>query len=188
MCGWSRLATASASAWKRCTSASEASRAGQDHLEGDEAVEADLPGLVDDAHAAAGDLLQHFVVAEVAQPRRGVGGRRGRGGWACRRPGRRSVRRGPGRGIAPGTRRPYNSRLGRGDNRSPAGPVRAQHRMLRFLPTVESVLNARRRPGLPGRLEAVARLVNATLQRQRKRVGQRRGRCTHDQPPLAKTR
>ena len=40
--------------------------AGQDHLEGDDAIEADLPGLVDDAHAAAGDLLQQLVVAEIA--------------------------------------------------------------------------------------------------------------------------
>ena len=40
--------------------------AGQDHLEGDGAVEADLPGLEDDAHAAAGDLADDLVVAEVA--------------------------------------------------------------------------------------------------------------------------
>ena len=40
--------------------------AGQDHLEGDGAVEADLPGLEDDAHAAAGDLTVDLVVAEVA--------------------------------------------------------------------------------------------------------------------------
>ena len=33
--------------------------AGQDHLQGDRPVEADLPGLVDDAHAAAGDLPEH---------------------------------------------------------------------------------------------------------------------------------
>jgi hypothetical protein len=39
--------------------------AGQDHLEGDETVEAHLPRLVDNAHAAAGDLLQQLVVAEI---------------------------------------------------------------------------------------------------------------------------
>ena len=40
--------------------------AGKDHLQRDEAVQADLPGLVDDAHAAAGDLAHHLVIAEVA--------------------------------------------------------------------------------------------------------------------------
>ena len=38
-----------------------ACRAGQDHLEGDEALEADLPGLVDDPHAAAAEDLQDLV-------------------------------------------------------------------------------------------------------------------------------
>ncbi len=45
----------------------------QDHLEGDDPVQADLACLVDDAHAAAGDLLQQLVVAEVADPRQGAG-------------------------------------------------------------------------------------------------------------------
>ena len=40
--------------------------AGLDHLEGDGPVEADLPGLVDDAHAAAAQLFLNLVVAEVA--------------------------------------------------------------------------------------------------------------------------
>ena len=44
--------------------------AGQDHLQGDGAVEAHLPGLEDDAHAAAGDLADDLVVAEVADPGR----------------------------------------------------------------------------------------------------------------------
>ena len=39
---------------------------GPDHLEGDEAVEAELPGLVDDAHAAAAQDAEQLVVAEVA--------------------------------------------------------------------------------------------------------------------------
>ncbi len=40
--------------------------AGQDHLEGHGAVEADLAGPEDDAHAAAGQLPIDFVIAEVA--------------------------------------------------------------------------------------------------------------------------
>ena len=40
--------------------------AGADHLEGDGAVEADLAGAVDDAHAAAAELGVDLVVAEVA--------------------------------------------------------------------------------------------------------------------------
>ncbi len=44
--------------------------AGQDHLEGDDAVEADLAGLEDDTHPAAGDFLQQLVIAEA--PRQGV--------------------------------------------------------------------------------------------------------------------
>ena len=38
---------------------------GQDHLQGHEAVELALPGLVDDAHTAAAQFLQQFVVADV---------------------------------------------------------------------------------------------------------------------------
>ena len=53
--------------------------AGLDHLEGDGPVEADLPGLVDDAHAAAAQLLVNLVVAEVAD----AGGL----GWMAGRPG-----------------------------------------------------------------------------------------------------
>src|SRR5262249_53118987 len=40
--------------------------AGEDHLQGDDAVEGNLPGPVDDAHAAAADLAQQLVVAEGA--------------------------------------------------------------------------------------------------------------------------
>jgi hypothetical protein len=40
--------------------------AGQDHLERHEPVQAPLAGLVNDAHATAGDLFQQLVVAEVA--------------------------------------------------------------------------------------------------------------------------
>ena len=58
--------------------------AGEDHLECDGPVEADLPGLEDDPHAAAGDLADDLVVAEVAD----AGGRvirgvdRGDGPWS----------------------------------------------------------------------------------------------------------
>ena len=38
----------------------------EDHLHRDDAVQADLPGLIDDAHAASGDLVEQLVVAEVA--------------------------------------------------------------------------------------------------------------------------
>ena len=40
--------------------------AGEDHLQRDGPVEAHLPGLKDNAHAAAGDLADDLVVAEVA--------------------------------------------------------------------------------------------------------------------------
>ncbi len=43
--------------------------AGLDHLECDGPVEVDLPSLVDDAHAAAAQLLEELVVAEVADGR-----------------------------------------------------------------------------------------------------------------------
>ena len=40
--------------------------AGENHFQGDDPVERRLPRLVDDAHAAAGDLFQQLVVAEQA--------------------------------------------------------------------------------------------------------------------------
>src|SRR5262249_25285285 len=57
----------------------------EDHLHRDGAVEADLAGLPDHAHAAAGDLLQKLVVAQVADA-----GARGAGG---------GVEDGPGHGV-----------------------------------------------------------------------------------------
>ena len=39
--------------------------AGADHLQGDDPLEAGLPGLVDDAHAAVGDLLEQLVIADA---------------------------------------------------------------------------------------------------------------------------
>ncbi len=43
-----------------------------DHLDGDEAIEADLAGPVDDPHAAAVDFLEEFVVAEIPDGAGGV--------------------------------------------------------------------------------------------------------------------
>ena len=40
--------------------------AGEDHLERHRPIQADLPGLEHDAHAAAGDLADDLVVAEIA--------------------------------------------------------------------------------------------------------------------------
>src|ERR1044071_10223817 len=48
---------------------------GKEHLDGDDAVEADLSRLVNDAHAATGDFLEEFVVAEGAHA--GLRGRHG---------------------------------------------------------------------------------------------------------------
>src|SRR5438309_865543 len=41
---------------------SEAAR--ENHFQGDGAVETDLPGLVNDAHAAMGDFFDEFVIGE----------------------------------------------------------------------------------------------------------------------------
>ena len=41
--------------------------AGQDHLEGDDAVEPELPGLVDDAHAAAAQLPEDLVAGDLGE-------------------------------------------------------------------------------------------------------------------------
>ncbi len=42
---------------------------GQDHLQGDGAVEPDLSGLVDDAHAAAAQLALDLVARTTGRPR-----------------------------------------------------------------------------------------------------------------------
>ncbi len=39
----------------------------EDHLRGDEPFDRLLPGLVDDAHAAASDLLQDLVITDPAE-------------------------------------------------------------------------------------------------------------------------
>ncbi len=62
--------------------------AGENHLEGDQAVQATVPGLVNDAHAAASDFGEDLVIADP--PRRGrrrrvvVGGRGWLGSWTKR--------------------------------------------------------------------------------------------------------
>jgi hypothetical protein len=61
--------------------------AGQDHLERHGALEADLPGLVDDAHASSTQLFEDlvagdapFVSCQVLEP-----DNRGRRGWRWRK-------------------------------------------------------------------------------------------------------
>ncbi len=49
---------------------------GPHDLQRDDAVETQLPGPVDDAHAAAGDLVEHLVTVGLRQAGRDVGGRR----------------------------------------------------------------------------------------------------------------
>ncbi len=51
--------------------------AAQDHLQGDGALEAAVPGPVDDAHAAAAQLFQEVIVAEGSRERRRGGCGRG---------------------------------------------------------------------------------------------------------------
>jgi hypothetical protein len=52
--------------------------AGQDHLQGDDAAQTNLTGLVDDAHAAPAQFLQHLVAGDRRQSCRAGVGRRGR--------------------------------------------------------------------------------------------------------------
>ena len=64
MLGCSSWATASASARKRAAASAVGVGAGQDHLQGDGAVEPDLAGPVDHAHAAAAQLAQDLVARD----------------------------------------------------------------------------------------------------------------------------
>ena len=51
----------------------EAGQAGiADHLQGDDAVEVDLPGPIDDPHPAPGELADHLVIAQEAGHSRGA--------------------------------------------------------------------------------------------------------------------
>ena len=64
MLGCCKRATASASARKRAVASVAGMGPGQDHLQGAGAVQADLPGLVDHAHAAAAQLAQDLVAVD----------------------------------------------------------------------------------------------------------------------------
>src|SRR3954469_23614307 len=76
---------------------------GEDHLQRDRAVEADLPGPVHDAHPAAGDLRLALIVAEIAN----------------RGPGRGALRRG---GIPRIERERFDDRHGDATGPVHAGP------------------------------------------------------------------
>ena len=71
MWGWSSSAIASASFWKPPQLVFRSQCGRPDHLERDRAIEADLAGLVNDPHAAAADLADQLVIAEVANARAG---------------------------------------------------------------------------------------------------------------------
>ena len=68
--------------------------AGADHLEGDDSVERAMPGFVNHPHAAAGDLFDHFVLADFAA--RSQRGRRVDGDRSVIRAGRRRSVHGDG--------------------------------------------------------------------------------------------
>ena len=78
MFGCRRPATASASRWNRSPLVRAGVGAGEHHLQGDEAVEAQVPGPVDDAHAAAAEHRLHLVARDPRQaaPLPGAGVRR----------------------------------------------------------------------------------------------------------------
>src|SRR5262249_44111345 len=80
--------------------------AGEDHLEGDETVQPQVAGLVDDTHAAPADFAQDLVTGHFRKPRgrmvrRGGGGRRAMDG----RGRRAALRQGQGGGDGRGRRR-----------------------------------------------------------------------------------
>jgi hypothetical protein len=78
--------------------------AAQKHLERHQAVQPDVPGLVDDAHAAPADLRQDFVIAHPPGERIPLGKQAGRSRLAVGRQGGvgQAVER-PGGLLAPGT-------------------------------------------------------------------------------------
>ena len=65
MFGWLSRASARASRANRSAKAGSAADLGRQDLEGDEAVEARLPGLVDRAHAALAEQFQDLKLREV---------------------------------------------------------------------------------------------------------------------------
>ena len=86
MLGCCRLAAASASRKKRCDLFRPGQGAGPDHFQSHVPFQIRLPGLPDDAHAAAGDLLEEFVIAKILEPRPGLGADDGGRGVESRSP------------------------------------------------------------------------------------------------------
>jgi hypothetical protein len=151
---------------------------GEDHLEGDDPVKIDLKGLVDDAHAAPAQLLQHLVAGHGRPDRSGRRLRR------CREPDRRH-RAGQRNGWAVAPEDGVDERGVSGQaplvllRQRPLAAARAvveiepkqlaqQGRAARFGDIFEEVLDAR--PRQPGVLEAVANGVQAPGQVQRQRL------------------
>ena len=66
MCGWSSVRDRLGLVLEPPQLVLRGQRGRPDHLERDRPVEADLAGLVDDPHAAAAQLADQLVVAEVA--------------------------------------------------------------------------------------------------------------------------
>ena len=108
MFGCCRRATASASA-----ESGPVLRAGgrrEDHLEGHQAFEPDLAGLVDDAHAAAAQFAENFIARHGGPILRGSG-----------RSDRRGVSRGPGAGCSGGDGMGRKCDIDRGHRRDSGG-------------------------------------------------------------------
>ena len=82
-----RPATASASRWNRARSCGPAYAPVMQHLEGDEAVEPEVPGLVDHAHAPAAEEGLHLIARDPRQ-------------LGARMPGNGGIGAGPGRAPA----------------------------------------------------------------------------------------
>ena len=76
-------------------------RPGEDHLEGDEAVERHLPGLVDHPHAAAAQLFENLEAGD-GRPGLDRRRRRGRGQRSGLAGGGRRRGRADGQGLGPG--------------------------------------------------------------------------------------
>ena len=104
---WCSLAAASASRRKRSHRLGGQAQAAAEDLQGHPAVERDLPGLVDDAHAAAAQLADDLEVAQAL--RQGIQFVHGRAVSKIRRPPKNSyltlpllqdhVKAGPGASI-----------------------------------------------------------------------------------------
>ena len=89
--------------WNRARAIGAGVGAGQDHLEGDQTIQVDLAGLVNDPHAAAAQLLEDLVAGDGRPPGRSPVSRRGRVGRFEHAGRRRGIDRaaGGGRGAEP---------------------------------------------------------------------------------------